>query len=220
MNVTGRTWLTGLQRGTLLAALVLALLSPNLAFSKGLEEFSGNEVQSSDLKPFPKWTGTLNRYFDQKKLADRPCGSDKFNPCDLQNWQSKIASLQGKPLMTQVTEINLYLNKVRYVLDPVNWGVADYWSTPGEFFEVDGDCEDYAISKFISLRALGVPNDQMRIMIVQDQNLGGIIHSILAVKLNGKVYILDNQIPRLVEANSIYHYKPIYSINESAWWRH
>lgn len=209
-----------IRSSAVLACAMLICLMPHAAEAGGLREFTGREVESSDLKPFPKWTGTLDRYFDQKKLTETPCGSDKFNPCKLNEWQAKIDSLQGKPLVDQLREINRYLNGVRYVLDPINWGVADFWSTPNEFFAVDGDCEDYAIAKFISLRALGVPNDQMRIMVVQDMNLGGIIHSILAVKVGGTVYILDNQIPRLADASGIYHYKPIYSLNEAAWWRH
>lgn len=194
---------------------------PHNAFARqGLENFSGREVESSDLKPFPKWTGMLDRYFDQKQLQAHPCGSHNFNPCTLSDWKRKLETLRGKPLMDQLREINGHLNTVRYVLDPVNWRVDDYWTTPNEFFAVDGDCEDYAIAKFMSLRALGVPNDAMRIMVVQDMNLGGIIHSVLAVRVDDTTYILDNQIPQLVRASSIYHYRPIYSINETGWWRH
>jgi hypothetical protein len=32
--------------------------------------------------------------------------------------------------------------------------------------------------------------------------------------------VLDNQISRVVPAEIINHYKPIYSINEQAWWLH
>jgi len=204
----------------LLVCIIICSLFPVPVHARGLQVFTAQEVRSSDLKPFPKWTGALSRYFNQKKLAERPCGSDKFNPCSLQTWEKKVNSLQGKGKLAQLREVNRYLNKVNYVLDPINWGVADYWSTPNEFFAVDGDCEDYAITKFISLRALGFSNDAMRIMVVQDMNLGGIIHSVLAVKLDGEIYILDNQIPKLEKAKNIHHYRPIYSINEGNWWRH
>lgn len=187
---------------------------------RGLTNFTGSEPESTNLKPFPKWTGALSRYFNERKLASQPCGSQRFNPCALKNWQAHIDSLRGASREEQVRGINKYLNGIKYIEDPVNWGVSDYWATPNEFFEVDGDCEDYAISKFMSLRALGVSNDDMRIMIVQDMNLGGILHGILAVRLNGETWILDNQIPSAVKASSIYHYRPIYSINETSWWRH
>lgn len=201
----------------LLATLLLA--APSHA-AQGLRNFSGKEVESSDLKPFPKWTGALSRYFDQKQLSTEKCGSSKFNPCKLSQWNTKVESLRGASRRKQADEVNRYLNGVKYILDPVNWGTPDHWATPNEFLAVNGDCEDYAIAKFMSLRALGVPNEDMRIMIVQDMNLGGIIHGILALKLEGETYILDNQIPNMILASKIYHYKPVYSINETGWWRH
>lgn len=199
--------------------LASAVASPASA-ARGLENFTGNEVRSADLAPFPKWTGTLERYFSHKKLAKEPCGSSKFNPCKLNEWKAKIESLRDKPRAKQVEEINRYINTIDYIVDPVNWGMPDHWATPNEFFAMNDDCEDYAIAKFMSLRALGVPNDDMRIMIVQDMNLGGIIHGILALRMDGEIYILDNQIKNLIPARKIHHYKAIYSINETAWWRH
>lgn len=199
---------------------IASLLSAPASAARGLESFSGKEVPSANLKPFPKWTGALERYFNQKKLSAQSCGSSKFNPCQLNEWRNTIASLQAQPRQAQLKAINHYINTVKYILDPVNWGIADYWATPNEFFAVDGDCEDYAIAKFMSLRALGIPNNDMRIMIVQDHNLGGIIHGILAVRLDGEIYILDNQIEQVIPAKKIYHYTPVYSINETMWWRH
>lgn len=205
---------------SLILFLLASLSSAPALAAPGLENFSGKEVPSSNLKPFPKWTGTLERYFNQQKLSAQTCDTGKFNPCQLNEWRDIIANLQKKPRKAQLDAINHYINTVRYILDPVNWGMADYWATPNEFFDVDGDCEDYAIAKFMSLRALGIPNEDMRIMIVRDMNLGGIIHGILAVRLEGETYILDNQIEQVIPARKIYHYTPVYSINETTWWRH
>jgi predicted transglutaminase-like cysteine proteinase len=59
----------------------------------------------------------------------------------------------------------------------------------------------------------------MRIIIVQDFNLGGIIHAILGVYGdNDELFILDNQIDQVMPAMKIYHYRPIYSVNEDWWW--
>jgi len=96
--------------------------------------------------------------------------------------------------------------------------MEDYWETPHEFIEISGDCEDYAISKYTSLRALGVPADKMRIIILQDLNLGGIVHAVLGIYVDGELLILDNQIKQVTSALKIYHYRPIYGINEDAWW--
>lgn len=188
--------------------------------ARSLEPFSWWAKESPNLAPFPKWTGTLSRYFDQKKLRQYQCGSVRFNPCALQSWEAYVSRLKGLTPLEQARSVNAYLNRIRYVTDPVNWRLPDYWSTPNEFLDIAGDCEDYAISKYMSLRALGFPVKSMRILIVQDMNLGGIIHSILAVKIDGEAYILDNQIRTLELASSIYHYKAIYSINEEAWWQY
>ena len=131
-----------------------------------------------------------------------------------------MTGLRGKSRAEQMDSVNRYVNRYPYIEDIVNWGVEDYWATVYEFQRKSGDCEDYAIAKFTSLRALGVPNDDMRIEIVQDLNLGGILHAVLIVFDQGKVYVLDNQIKQVMLAVDIYHYKPIYSINETHWWRH
>jgi predicted transglutaminase-like cysteine proteinase len=111
------------------------------------------------------------------------------------------------------------MNRTRYVVDPRNYGVPDYWATPQQFLRRDGDCEDYAITKYLSLRALGVPSSEMRILVVQDLNLR-LAHAILIVYHNGRALILGNQIKSVVDTSVVRHYKPIYPINENFWWLH
>lgn len=111
------------------------------------------------------------------------------------------------------------MNQARYITDIVNWGTSDYWAIPYEFFVRHGDCEDYAIAKFMTLRAAGFSQDNMRIVVLNDENLR-IMHAVLAVYVGEEIYILDNQIKRMVSHRSIHHYTPIYSINETRWWRH
>ena len=100
-----------------------------------------------------------------------------------------------------------------------NWGVEDYWETPNEFLNRDGDCEDFAIAKYKSLRALGLGDDQLRIVVLQDLNLR-IAHAVLVVLDGGKAWVLDNQIDQVIDADRIRHYRPYYSINASAYWLH
>ena len=111
------------------------------------------------------------------------------------------------------------MNKHPYITDPVNWGVDDYWASIGQFFAKDGDCEDYAIAKFYTLRELGWDNDQMRIVVLQDLNLR-VAHAILVVQAGERTLVLDNQINQVVEAAAIRHYRPIFSLNETHWWLH
>jgi len=121
--------------------------------------------------------------------------------------------------MQKLNAVNRNINKHKYVTDLANWGVEDYWETPKEFSLKDGDCEDFAIAKFKSLLYLGFSNEDMRIVVLQDLNLN-IAHAVLAVYVNGEPYILDNQAEQVIPADEIKHYMPIYSINETTWWRH
>jgi len=200
------------------AVVALPLLSTNPAAADQLAAvsqarlFGTNEIHSTNLKMFPKWRGTLARF--QEELQS--CGPKQ---CKKKQWDALIDRLRGKDLMTQLREVNVALNDKRYITDPVNWNLPDYWATPFQFLRKNGDCEDYAISKYMALRELGVGVDGMRIVVLNDLNLG-IAHAVLAVYVNGKPYILDNQTSKVVPANTIRHYQPVYSINEEGWWLH
>lgn len=178
--------------------------------------FGMQEVRAANLAPFPKWTGVLSRF--QSEIAeDETCASAER--CDHERWRRFIASLEGRKPIDQIRAVNREFNRHRYVLDPVNYGVPDYWATPFQFIRLDGDCEDYAIAKFMALRALGFENEMLRVVVLRDLNLK-LAHAILVVYHEGRIFVLDNQISDIVETSAIRHYRPIYSVNESAWWLH
>ncbi|NBX03425.1 MAG: hypothetical protein EBR02_05085 [Alphaproteobacteria bacterium] len=180
--------------------------------------FEMSETRSTNLIPFPKWTGMVGRHNTQKKMMPGDCGKTRFNPCEAVQWKSFLDSIKNKSLDDQLAEVNDWGNKHPYIEDQINWGIRDFWEAPHEFMEIGGDCEDYAIAKYYSMRALGMSPDKLRVMIVQDFNLGGIIHAILGVYQDGQLLILDNQIKGVIPAMKIYHYRPIFGINETAWW--
>jgi predicted transglutaminase-like cysteine proteinase len=181
--------------------------------------FGSRETRSASLGPFQKWTGMLERQIEERPLYDGPCTARRFNRCHLTEWRQLLRDIAALEPAAQLEAVNTFMNRAPYVTDPVNYGVPDYWATPLQFLNKDGDCEDYAIAKFVSLRQLGFPQEQMRIVVVDDLNLR-IPHAILVVYISGRAYVLDNQISRVVPAEIINHYKPIYSINEQAWWLH
>jgi len=194
-----------LWNGAASATDQLAAISP-------VQLFGTAEIHSSNLRMFPKWRGMLKRFEQELKS----CGP---NQCKKTEWYALVGRLRGKDLMTQLREINTEMNKKPYVTDQVNWNLPDYWATPLQFLQKGGDCEDFAIAKYMALRAVGVPVDDMRIVVLNDLNLG-IAHAVLGVYVNGNPYILDNQISKVVPASSIHHYQPVYSINEHGWWLH
>ena len=181
--------------------------------------FGSAETPSQNLKLFKKWTGVLDRHAVEKKLEDTPCAEGTFNKCFLQKWKRYLGEIQNYSPLDKLREVNRFANHAPYITDPVNYGVADYWATPRQFLSKDGDCEDYAIAKFYSLLTLGIPNDQMRVVILNDLNLR-IAHAVLVVYIDGVAWLLDNQIRDVVRADAVRHYRAIYSVNETTWWLH
>ncbi|MDP6350620.1 MAG: transglutaminase-like cysteine peptidase [Alphaproteobacteria bacterium] len=207
----------------MLAAAALAVLAAAMAPAGAADPvpsiFNSTEIRKEGLKPFPKWTGALEKYFAERDGVEGGCEAPKFNRCHYKKWFALLEGLEGKKLKDQLKAVNKKLNSNKYIVDMINWGVKDYWETPGEFFEKYGDCEDYSIAKFLSLRALGVPAESMRVVVVKDLNLD-VAHAILAVYTPKKVLILDNQLSIVVEARRIRHYRPIFSVSETGWWKH
>ncbi len=201
-------------------ALLIALsILPGTAQAAGWNVFGTNEIQSKKLTKFKKWTGTLERYSTEAPSELQACKVTPTNQCHMARWRIFLKKIANQPPAEQLNLVNTYVNKWAYELDPVNYGVKDFWATPKQFMARNGDCEDYAIVKYMSLLHLGFPKDKMRILVLEDQNLK-VGHAVLLVNLDGKVLMLDNQISKVIEANRVKHYKAIYSINESAWWLH
>ena len=131
------------------------------------------------------------------------------------SWQNEVESLSDRPIDDQLYEINNFFNEIPYYTDKEHWGQSDYWATPVEMLGTNGgDCEDYVIAKYFSLRALGVPDSKMRMMFVTAfrQNQA---HMVLAYypEPNSIPLILDNINPRILPANKRPDLRPVYSFN-------
>ncbi|WP_421884432.1 transglutaminase-like cysteine peptidase [Pacificispira sp.] len=201
------------------ALLVAPVLSAPDAHAAGVNLFGTKEISSTKLDKFEKWTGVLDRYGGEKGTELSACQITATEPCHIAKWRIFLNKLKGHPPVDQLQYVNKYLNQYAYILDPINYGKKDYWATPREFMYRTGDCEDYAISKYVSLIHLGWPKEQMRVVVLQDLNLNT-PHAILVVYIDNQALVLDNQIPQVIDASRIKHYKPIFSINEDRWWLH
>lgn len=181
--------------------------------------FGTTETRSDNLAMFPKWTSMLARWERERPSLTTACEPTPTERCLLQSWRRFLDGLRGLDRMAQIREVNRRMNLAPYIEDRDNWGMQDYWETPGEFFTRSGDCEDYAIAKYLSLRLLGFSPAELRIAVVQDTNLN-LTHSVLIVYQGGQALVLDNQIAEVVPAATIRHYQPFYTINEEHWWLH
>src|SRR5262245_16813765 len=203
-------------RGAVLLAVLAAFTAPAPPATAGILRtglFGTTEIPSSNLSRFPKWRDTLARFADELNSCEE-------TRCRLGEWNRLVASLRGWDVPTQLALLNEYVNRYSYVEDRVNWRQLDYWATPLQFLaRSGGDCEDFAIIKYLVLRELGMDIDDLRIVIVRDR-ARGIAHAVLAVYVDGRALILDNQRDDVVVADLIHSYLPVYSLNERGWWLH
>jgi predicted transglutaminase-like cysteine proteinase len=113
-------------------------------------------------------------------------------------------------------EINRAINlAIRPMEDLAQWGKVDVWSSPLVTFNTGaGDCEDYAIAKYVALQMAGIPSEHLRIVVVLDVNGEG--HAVASVRLDGHWLILDNQQMAMVEDVNARSYRPRFVIDESS----
>lgn len=203
------------RRCLLVATFAVALLGIDHATSAAVSKaglFRTHELHSANLVPFPKWRDMLTRF--EQEMAD--CTPES---CRLDEWRQLVGLLRGQKPAMQLKLVNKAINQHRYVEDWANWDLADYWETPLQFLDRSGDCEDFAIAKYLALRAAGMSADNMRIVIVRDEARRR-MHAILAVYVRGRAWILDSLYDAIVEPDAVDYYVPIYSINEQGWWLH
>ncbi|MCH7543691.1 MAG: transglutaminase-like cysteine peptidase [Proteobacteria bacterium] len=182
--------------------------------------FGSREVRSSNIGFFPKWTGALERAAAEALGTRAACKPISPGRCiGGADWGRFLVSLAGKAREVQLEAVNRYVNQAPYLPDLLNYGARDHWATPVELFARGGDCEDYAIAKFVALRALGFSNARLRLVVVQDLKRRR-PHAVLAVNVDDRVLVLDNQLPWIVPAEALGHYRPFYSVNEENFWLH
>ena len=99
--------------------------------------------------------------------------------------------------------------------DLAQYGEIDVWSSPlATFYRGAGDCEDYAIAKFVALRQAGIAPDDLRIVVMR-HTLSGEGHAVAAVRLDGRWLMLDNQRMAMVEDSHVRNYRPLFVIGQS-----
>lgn len=193
--------------------LAVALMMPMPVWASGL--FGMIEIKVDRIDSIPKWGRALERIRNENMLGlCRKGGLCEERRAD---WFEKLNEWQGLGAEEQMEQVNRWVNQFRYITDDDNWGVSDYWATPGEFVKKSGDCEDYAILKYYTLRALGWPERALRMVVVHDA-VRDIPHAVLAVELEGDNYILDNLATEPLPDRFVRQYTPYYAVNARSRW--
>ena len=203
--------------GPFLLALVALFLIAGFAPVRAEGLFHTRELFSTDLAAFTKWDRVVERA-EQEQHSTATCTAATPG-CAAAEWQALVAELRALPLRARVERANDVLNRRPYVTSQANWHDPDHWETPYEFLERGGQCEDYAIAKFMALAASGVPERDLRLVVVRD-TAKLLDHAILVVYVDGEPLVLDNQIKEVTPAARVTGYVPYYSINRTGWWYH
>ena len=141
----------------------------------------------------------------------------------LSGWRDLLNNPKYKKLPEEekLRVVNDFMNLTQFISDLKHWGKEDYWATPVEFLSTDaGDCEDYSIAKYFTLRALGVPDDKLRITYVKELVVYNEPHMVLAYfpSPDAEPVVLDNINPTIRPASSRTDLLPVYSFNGSGLW--
>jgi predicted transglutaminase-like cysteine proteinase len=142
--------------------------------------------------------------------------------------QTTVDQLKSASDMEKVKRINDFFNtEIKYFDDDINtWGESDYWATPLESLGKErGDCEDFSIAKYIFLRVLNIPNENLKLTYVRAQ-IGGphsrvfVAHMILSYYATptSEPLILDNLIPDIRPASRRGDLIPVFTFNSEGLW--
>jgi predicted transglutaminase-like cysteine proteinase len=138
----------------------------------------------------------------------------------IERWQELVFELQGETPEKQLKKVNSFFNRVRYKTDQQHWNSEDYWATPIELLSTNGgDCEDYAIAKYFTLRALGIPDEHLRITYVNAIEIGQ-AHMVLTYYGDNRInpLVLDNLKPWIQQASERRDLIPVYGFNGGGLW--
>lgn len=143
----------------------------------------------------------------------------------LEAWFALLDRLQAADLDTQLREVNEFFNRQIRWDDDINiWGVEDYWATPLETMgRREGDCEDYSIAKYVTLKELNVPGNQLRMIYVRAR-LGRSQHTIAHMVLGHYAtpasipMVLDNLVSSITRADQRTDLDPVFSFNSDGLW--
>lgn len=138
----------------------------------------------------------------------------------LLKWQLLANTQHDKEEDYKLFLVNAFFNQTTFVSDWEHWGKEDYWATPVELLATNGgDCEDYSIAKYFTLRMLGVDDEKMRITYVKAIKLNQ-AHMVLAYypQPDSDPLILDNLISEIVPASERQDLVPVYSFNGNGLW--
>jgi len=143
------------------------------------------------------------------------------------DWRRMMAAAQEVDEVERLSRVNAFFNRrIAFEDDIVVWKQPDYWATPLETMgRAAGDCEDFAIAKYMSLRLLGIPAEKLRLIYVRAR-IGGAQSNVSQAHMvvgyfatpGGEPLVLDNLIGEVRPAARRTDLVPVFSFNSEGLW--
>jgi len=188
-----------------------AMQSPALAEPFGLKAVP---VEAGEV--LSKWADVKADIRAESEILAR-C-RESAEPCSsaVQTFLEIIADGRAHTGRARIGVINRAINlAIHPTSDLAQWGVPDRWSAPLVTLSSGrGDCEDYAIAKYVALKEVGVADDDVRLVIVRNIALGE-DHAIVAARLDGSWIMLDNRWLTLVEDSEMRRIIPLFVLDHN-----
>jgi len=139
----------------------------------------------------------------------------------LDKYNNLIVKDKSASDLVKINDVNSFFNSnIIFRSDFATWGKKDYWATPLEFIRKrQGDCEDYAIAKYFSLRRMNIPVDRLKIAYVTTSRSKEAHMVLLFYKSENNIpLVLDNLINNIKSLYSRKDLNVIYTFNEKFVW--
>ena len=167
------------------------------------------------------WSAHSEHDMTEQQLNTIEQKYNKFARQRVIGWQQLIQDNQDLPEQEKLNRVNAFFNaNVQFINDQALWEKKDYWATPIETLSIGGgDCEDYAIAKYFTLKQLGVDESKLRLTYVKAIELNQ-AHMVLTYFENKRAVplVLDNLIIEIKYASQRADLIPVYSFNGSGLW--
>lgn len=155
------------------------------------------------------------------RLAEQRYGDLGYGKQRLQEWAALVEQGGKMSEEEQLRAVNAFFNRsLLFIDDERNWRQVDYWATPVEaLVRGAGDCEDYAIAKYLTLRRLGIDNQKLRITYVKALELNQ-AHMVLTwyATPTSDPLVLDNLTIEIRPASQRRDLLPVYAFNAEGLW--
>jgi predicted transglutaminase-like cysteine proteinase len=145
----------------------------------------------------------------------------------VQQWRALMRDAQDLPEADKLARVNEFFNRrIAFREDSEIWNQSDYWATPLETIgRGAGDCEDFSIAKYVTLKLMGIPVERMRLIYVRAQ-IGGPhstvsqAHMVLGYypSANAEPLVLDNLVSEIRPAGRRPDLYPVFSFNSEGLW--